>query len=75
MLEEVMARDLHEASRAAVEAGKVVNRSPGRFLEWHEITDDAREGRRIQARWLQDNDYGVPVARVRAALAQEGAKL
>lgn len=50
---EILASELHEAGRAAVEAGAVVNRVPGQpFLEWHQITEQAREGRRIQARYL-----------------------
>jgi hypothetical protein len=47
-----LARHLHEAGRAAVLAGQVVNKVPGPFLEWHQITDEAREGRRVQARYL-----------------------
>lgn len=50
---ETLARELHEAGREAVEKGKLVKKIPGeRFLEWDEITDDAREGRKIQARYL-----------------------
>lgn len=49
---ETLARELHEAGRAAVEAGATVNPTGGRFLEWDEITEAAREGRRIQARHL-----------------------
>ena len=44
------ARALHEAGREAVEKGATVNPTGGRFLEWDEISDAAREGRRIQAR-------------------------
>jgi hypothetical protein len=49
---EKLALVLHEAGREAVEKGAVVNKAPGRFLEWCEITESAREGRRIQARYL-----------------------
>ncbi len=49
---ERLAKHLHEAGREAVEKGAVVNKTPGRFLEWYEITEEAREGRRIQARYL-----------------------
>ena len=50
---EYLAKELHEAGRAAVLSGKVVNKNPNQpFLEWDEITEDAREGRRIQARYL-----------------------
>lgn len=49
---ETLAKELHEAGRAAVEAGATVNPTGGRFLEWDEISEHAREGRRIQARHL-----------------------
>ena len=49
---EVLAKELHEAGREAVEKGATVNPTGGRFLEWDEISDAAREGRRIQARHL-----------------------
>ncbi len=49
---ETLAKELHEAGRAAVESGATVNPTGGRFLEWDEITEHAREGRRIQARHL-----------------------
>lgn len=49
---ESLAKELHEAGREAVKAGATVNPTGGRFLEWDEITEHAREGRRIQARHL-----------------------
>lgn len=49
---ETLAKELHEAGRAAVEAGATVNPTGGKFLEWDEISEQAREGRRIQARYL-----------------------
>lgn len=50
---EELARALHEAGREAVEKGAVINKVPGQpFFEWDEITEQAREGRRIQARYL-----------------------
>lgn len=54
---ESLALSLHEACRAAVEAGATVaaekfGEQTRKFLEWNEITEPAREGRRIQARWL-----------------------
>ncbi|WP_281679801.1 hypothetical protein [Synergistes jonesii] len=54
---ETLARELHEARRAAVEAGATVAAEKfgdraRKFLEWNEITEAAREGRRIQARCL-----------------------
>lgn len=51
-LEEKLARELHEAGREAVELGKVVNKLGKPFMGWDEIDDDAREGRRIMARYL-----------------------
>ena len=54
---EELARELHEAGREAVEKKKTVVASlgiktPNVFLEWYEINEDAKEGRRIQARYL-----------------------
>jgi len=54
---ERLARDLHEAARDAVLANKVVKKDGAplgeiKFLSWDEITEDAREGRRIMARFL-----------------------
>lgn len=54
---ETLAKELHEAGRAAVESGQTVAAEKfgdpsRRFLEWDEITEPAREGRRIQARYL-----------------------
>jgi len=54
---ENLAKSLHEAGRAAVLSNMVVKKDGAplgqiKFLEWDEITDDAREGRRIQATFL-----------------------
>jgi hypothetical protein len=54
---EVLAKDLHEAGREAVEKGATVAATIGKekifkFREWDEIDELAREGRRIQARYL-----------------------
>lgn len=54
---ERLARELHEAGRAAVEQGATVaaghfGERARSFLEWEEISEQAREGRRIQARAL-----------------------
>lgn len=47
---------LHEAGREAVEKGAVVNKIQGQpFLVWNQITEEAREGRRIQARYILDH--------------------
>ena len=54
---EILAKELHEAGRAAVEAGNTVaaekfGEQTRKFIEWDELTEVAREGRRIQARYL-----------------------
>jgi len=54
---EVLAQELHEARREAVLQNKVHKKDGAPlgeiiFKEWHEISRDAREGRRIQARYL-----------------------
>lgn len=55
---ESLARELHEAGRAAVEAGLVINKVPGQpFFTWDEITEGAKEGRRVQARFLIARGY------------------
>lgn len=53
---EQLAQDLHEAGREAVARGAVLNPGPlGGFVEWVQLTEHAREGRRIQARWLLEH--------------------
>ncbi len=54
---EVLAKELHEAGREAVLKNKVVKPDGAplgeiKFKEWNEITEDAKEGRRIQAKYL-----------------------
>ena len=54
---ETLARELHESGREAVESGQTVaaqnfGDETRRFLEWHEISEKARDGRRVQARYL-----------------------
>lgn len=50
---ETLAKELHEARRAAIEAGASDTPKGGRFLlGWDDITDRVREGWRIQARHL-----------------------
>jgi hypothetical protein len=51
---EVLAKQLHEAGREAVERNLIVRTDvPSKgFMEWDNITEDAREGRRVQARFL-----------------------
>ena len=54
---ETLAKLLHEAGREAVLANKVHKKDGAPvgqivFVEWDQLSDDAREGRRIQARYL-----------------------
>lgn len=54
---ETLAMLLHEAGREAVEKGATVaaenlGDTARKFLEWGEISETAKEGRRIQARFL-----------------------
>ena len=50
---EWLARELHEGGRVAVAAGLVVNKVQGQpFIEWDEIPEEARAGRRSQAEHL-----------------------
>jgi hypothetical protein len=57
-LVEDLARSLHDSGREAVQRGLVVNRNPGQpFLEWDQVTEAAREGRRLQARYLIANRW------------------
>jgi len=56
---EDLAKELHEAGRAAVESGATVaadkfGETARKFMEWDEISESAREGRRIQAKYLLD---------------------
>jgi len=56
---ETLAKILHEAGREAVLKNKVVKKDGAplgqiKFLEWNELTVDAQEGRRIQARYILD---------------------
>ena len=52
-----LARELHEAGRAAVEKGNTVaaekfGEQTRTFIEWDALTTSAKEGRMIQARYL-----------------------
>lgn len=63
---EKLAMMLHEAGREAVARNLVVrNDVPVRpFVEWQDLTEDAKEGRRVQARYLIDHavDFRVSYA-------------
>ena len=53
---ELLARDIHEAQREAVEKGKTLTRALGSapypFIEWADLPEKAKEGRRMQAVYL-----------------------
>lgn len=50
---ETLAQLLHESTREAVVSGMVVNRVPNQpFFPWDQLRDKAREGCRVQARFL-----------------------
>jgi len=50
---ENIAKHLHEAGREAVAKKAMVNpNTHSRFLEWDELEEHMKEGRRIQARYL-----------------------
>ncbi len=53
---ELLARDIHEAQREAVAKGKTLTRALGSppypFIEWKDLPEKAREGRRLQAQYL-----------------------
>jgi hypothetical protein len=54
---EQLAKELHEAGREAVLAGNTVaaekfGEAPKTFIEWDDCSENVREGRRIQARYL-----------------------
>ena len=54
---EELAQELYEAGRTAVEGGQTVaaekfGEKTRSFISWDDLTPPAREGRRIQARYL-----------------------
>lgn len=54
---EYLAKELHKAGRAAVEQGNTVaaekfGEQTRKFIEWEELTEPAKDGRRIQAVYL-----------------------
>jgi hypothetical protein len=60
---EELAKELHEAGRKAVEMNCVVRRDiPVKgFIEWDQLDEPAREGRRIQADYLLGKFHIIPV--------------
>jgi hypothetical protein len=62
---EVIAKELHEAGRGAVESGATVaaemhGEAARTFLEWNEVSENVREGRRAQAAYLLTRFWFVP---------------
>jgi len=60
---EDLAKELHEAGREAVEKGATVasdkfGEKTRTFISWNDITENAKEGRRIQSRYLL-NKYNI----------------
>jgi hypothetical protein len=52
---EALALMLHESGREAVARGKVYVKAGLPFCEWLDLGEDAREGRRIMARYLLEH--------------------
>ena len=57
---ERLAEELHEAGRKAFESGTTVAQAQQKdkafpFVEWDALTEQAKEGKRIQARFILDN--------------------
>lgn len=57
MTVEMLAQELHEAGRAAVQAGQTVAHSmkgeqSRAFIEWDDLSPEARQGRIVQAEWF-----------------------
>ena len=65
---EKLAQELHESGREAVEQGLTVaadhhGERTRAFLDWNSISEKAKEGRRVQARWLLAKYVVVPIVR------------
>ncbi len=56
---ETFAKLLHEAGAAAVKNGASVNPYGDCYDGWEDISEDKREGRRLQARALMDAGVGL----------------
>ena len=59
---ELLAKALHEAGREAVMNNKVLKKDGAPigkiiFIEWDNLPEHAKEGRRIQARFLLEHFY------------------
>lgn len=61
---ERLAISIHEAQREAVEQGKTLTRALGSppcpFIEWNDLPERAKEGRRMQAEYLSAFYHIIP---------------
>ena len=77
---EMLAMELHEAGRKAFDAGTTVAQAQQKdkafpFVEWDELTEQAKEGKRIQARHLIEKfRIELPHGGERAELQAHAAK-
>ena len=63
---EQLAKELHEAGRDAVEKGATVaadkfGEKTRVFMGWDEISENAKEGRRLQAKYLLERYRIIPL--------------
>ena len=61
---ERLAISIHEAQRECVEQGKTLTRALGSppypFIEWNDLPEQAKEGRRMQAEYLSAVYHIIP---------------
>ena len=62
---EELAQEVHDSAREAVITGATVahdkfGENAKKFTEWDEITENAREGKRMQAKYLLERYYIIP---------------
>ena len=61
---EGFAKTIHEAQRECVAQGKTLTRALGSppypFIEWNDLPEQAKEGRRMQARYLINLYHIIP---------------
>ncbi len=59
-----LAKAIHEAQRECVEQGKTLTRALGSppypFIEWNDLPEQAKEGRRMQAQYLLNLYHIIP---------------
>ena len=62
---EKLAQEVHNSAREAVLTGATVahdkfGENAKKFTEWDEITENAREGKRMQVKYLLERYYIIP---------------